>query len=349
MEIEKLGNDRILFRFHHVVDINRVLDDCPWHFDQSLLVLHAVQPRENPLQLPLNTAAFWVHLYGLPPDYQSLNVTKSIGDYIGRFLKHDDTQDSSSSLAYFRIRVCINVRLPLKCEKIIRIKGSDPVTCTFKYEKLPNFCFICGKLGHIDRYCEVLFQVPTDEIVRHWSDAIRAPHPNQRIMIGSPWLTRRGSKSFMGQPSHEQFGAPPATTGALVPFGQAVVASDSEAMDIQEERKHRREVSHSPATSATPPASASPTKKMHSGRQDPHQLGSGQPHFSGSPTTMIVLSWNCRGLGQPRAVQALGDLVTDHRSDVLFLFETLAYRQRLEEIKCALKFDSCVCGRCKRP
>jgi len=37
---------------------------------------------------------------------------------------------------------------------------------------------------------------------------------------------------------------------------------------------------------------------------------------------MIVLSWNCRGLGNLSAVRALKRLVKDEDPDILFLSET---------------------------
>ncbi|CAN0928459.1 hypothetical protein LINGRAHAP2_LOCUS36508 [Linum grandiflorum] len=56
---------------------------------------------------------------------------------------------------------------------------------------------------------------------------------------------------------------------------------------------------------------------------------------------MIVMSWNCRGLGQSRAVRVLGELVTAHRPDVLFLSETLVSSQKMEEVIISLGFDGC--------
>ena len=58
-----------------------------------------------------------------------------------------------------RIRVEIDAKPSLKKEKLIRLPSKDALTCDFQYEKLPNFCFIYGRLGYIDRYCEILFQV----------------------------------------------------------------------------------------------------------------------------------------------------------------------------------------------
>ncbi|CAN1822556.1 hypothetical protein LINPERHAP1_LOCUS30010 [Linum perenne] len=65
-----------------------------------------------------------------------------------------------------RLRVRLDVRQPLKREKKLREAGDIVITCKFWYERLPNFCYICGKIGHIDRYCEVNFHVPADKIVR---------------------------------------------------------------------------------------------------------------------------------------------------------------------------------------
>lgn len=56
---------------------------------------------------------------------------------------------------------------------------------------------------------------------------------------------------------------------------------------------------------------------------------------------MIVLSWNCRGLGNLRAVPSLRDLVRANKRDVLFLSETLVQATKIEELRVRLGFD---CG-----
>ncbi|XP_073025109.1 uncharacterized protein [Primulina eburnea] len=54
---------------------------------------------------------------------------------------------------------------------------------------------------------------------------------------------------------------------------------------------------------------------------------------------MIVLSWNCRGLGHPRAIPSVFELVRAHKPDAIFLFETLAQTNKVEQIRIKLKFD----------
>jgi hypothetical protein len=54
---------------------------------------------------------------------------------------------------------------------------------------------------------------------------------------------------------------------------------------------------------------------------------------------MILLSWNCRGLGNPRTVQDLCQLVKNKQPSLLFLMETISKRQKLERLRIRLGFE----------
>lgn len=56
---------------------------------------------------------------------------------------------------------------------------------------------------------------------------------------------------------------------------------------------------------------------------------------------MIVLSWNCRGLGQPATILFLCELVRVYRPDIIFLFEKLSFGVRLESLRVKFKFNCC--------
>ncbi|KAF5465302.1 hypothetical protein F2P56_015322 [Juglans regia] len=60
------------------------------------------------------------------------------------------------------------------------------------------------------------------------------------------------------------------------------------------------------------------------------------------PTTMICISWNCRGLGNPRTVNILNLLIKDKSPNMLFFMETKCSKNRIEELSKILHFDSCM-------
>lgn len=56
---------------------------------------------------------------------------------------------------------------------------------------------------------------------------------------------------------------------------------------------------------------------------------------------MNLLSWNCRGLGSPRTVRVLSDLIKVHKPDFLFLSETISFANKIEELRVKYNFAQC--------
>ncbi|CAN1840638.1 Uncharacterized protein At4g02000 [Linum perenne] len=262
----------MLIRFEHEVDLRRVMEVGPWSFDQNLLILRELKPGEKPKEVELYAVDFWVRVYRLPAGFFSKTVGVALGNFIGTFMEYDEKNSYSFDDPYMRIRVTVDIRKPLRREKRLRKANGESALCDFKYERLPNFCYICGKIGHIDRYCEILYRVPTDKIERLWSKDLRAPSMKKREMTNGRWLNRReeagagASNSILGgregAPSYSDelekipagirglvgnTGASRLTESAVVAYGRQAVTDEEKEMEIGEERKRRREdgtVSH---------------------------------------------------------------------------------------------------------
>ncbi|KAL0431436.1 UNVERIFIED_CONTAM: hypothetical protein Sradi_0769600 [Sesamum radiatum] len=89
----------------------------------------------------------------------SPDIANFIGKKISRFLGSDQTTGPESLGSFMRLRIGIDVTKPLPQVVKIRIVLGDEQIVTFTYEWLPNFCYLCGRNGHISNWCETRFQL----------------------------------------------------------------------------------------------------------------------------------------------------------------------------------------------
>ncbi|MCI57990.1 hypothetical protein A2U01_0079243, partial [Trifolium medium] len=62
-----------------------------------------------------------------------------------------------------RLRVRIDVRVPLKKDTKVQDRHGEWCTVRFKYERLGLFCFVCGIMGHAESRCEIRFAMENDD------------------------------------------------------------------------------------------------------------------------------------------------------------------------------------------
>lgn len=55
---------------------------------------------------------------------------------------------------------------------------------------------------------------------------------------------------------------------------------------------------------------------------------------------MSILCWNCRGLGHPKAVPSLKDLIRVYKPDIFFLIETLSHSNKIRDVCYLLGYDA---------
>lgn len=77
-----------------------------------------------------------------------------IADHLGEVLEVDVDRMLCGS-RHVRVQIKIDVFKPL-CRHIYILNGKkEQVKVELQYEKLPNFCYWCGLLGHTERECLV--------------------------------------------------------------------------------------------------------------------------------------------------------------------------------------------------
>lgn len=193
MEIYDLGGYRYSFVFYHVLDMKKVVEGGSWTFKQSLLVYRPLMENEDPHVQKLNEVDIWVQVYDVPKGCISESILKSIGNYVGVFIKSDPKNIDGVWKPFVCIRVTIDIDKPMRRRMKIKRDGGAWNWVNFKYERLSTFCFVCGMLGHSERECAIVYANPEKEFERASGAWLRAPNRNAANKnIGARWL-RNGS------------------------------------------------------------------------------------------------------------------------------------------------------------
>ncbi|CAN0915871.1 hypothetical protein LINGRAHAP2_LOCUS29365 [Linum grandiflorum] len=90
-----------------------------------------------------------------------------------------------------RVRVLLDVTMPLPIDKKVRQPGGEWLRGKYRYEKLPTFCFLCGRIGHIERHCAIYYRAVDPELLeRKWDASLRAEYRKPVVSGGAQWLVQ---------------------------------------------------------------------------------------------------------------------------------------------------------------
>ncbi|KAL0416513.1 UNVERIFIED_CONTAM: hypothetical protein Slati_3483200 [Sesamum latifolium] len=168
MEISFIENNRFLLKLFHAVDRDRVLASGPWAFEKNLIVLAPVSADDNPTEVDLSWCDFHVRIHGLPLG----KMTPEIASFIGAFAPSAE---------------------------IMNGVGDEHIV-TFTYERLPNYCYLCGRIGHILKWLSTELINVLSSRLRALFNLIRScfvpDSAHVSLCIAFLNLSRRGSAIF---------------------------------------------------------------------------------------------------------------------------------------------------------
>ncbi|KAL0426829.1 UNVERIFIED_CONTAM: hypothetical protein Slati_2857700 [Sesamum latifolium] len=121
MEFKLMEEDRFLLKFFHILDRNRVLEQCPWAYDKNLLVLAPIEAKDDPKWVDLSHCDFHIHVHGLPLGKMTKEMASFIGNKLGQFKDVDLDSKGDVWGTSIRIRVSIDITKPLKRALKIRM------------------------------------------------------------------------------------------------------------------------------------------------------------------------------------------------------------------------------------
>ncbi|XP_023892297.1 uncharacterized protein LOC112004301 [Quercus suber] len=153
-KIQKIGDHEILFSFDTKEEVDRILSSAPWSFDKHLVAMQRYD-HDSPLEdLKFERTNFWVQVHGLPLKYMTIAAAEKICGVVGEVITQSE-QKLYDGGNFIRVKVAVDINQPLCRGRLVSLNDEKQVWISFKYERLPNLCYWCGRLTHDDRDCEL--------------------------------------------------------------------------------------------------------------------------------------------------------------------------------------------------
>lgn len=190
VQIEEMGDNIFILKFGIDADKRNILAGLgaarAWHFNRALIVLVEPSGIGEVTKQAGTHASFWVQIHNVPIMCMNDKTIKEIGEEIEKVEEVGTNVVGECFGKFLRLRIQIDVTKPLI--KVLELKDEDVreeenveaedtenenvegedietqnrnkenakkkvIFMSVLYERLPDFCFVCGCIGHQYREC----------------------------------------------------------------------------------------------------------------------------------------------------------------------------------------------------
>ncbi|KAM1612308.1 hypothetical protein ACFX1Z_000989 [Malus domestica] len=98
----------------------------------------------------MSKVLFWIQIRGVPLYFISENNVRRLAAKIGEFVELEDT---AKARGFLRVKVAVNTSNPLTTGCWLPRTNEKESWIEFRYERLQDFCYKCGRIGHSNIEC----------------------------------------------------------------------------------------------------------------------------------------------------------------------------------------------------
>ncbi|KAK1551390.1 hypothetical protein Q3G72_034768 [Acer saccharum] len=201
VEIEPIIGNIFAFHFNNLDDKRRIMARGPWSFNDALIVMVEPEGKGDVQHMNFNKTEFWIQIHNAPLICMTEEIGRFLGSIVGEVVDFDTGDPGSNMTKYIRVRVILEIDKPLRrCLRVDVLGDGVESVMLVKYERLPEFCFRCGLLGHMTKDCpdKPLHSGEAKEEELLFGYWMRAAAPARRYGTGGRRWLNEGKGSFSG-------------------------------------------------------------------------------------------------------------------------------------------------------
>ncbi|TVU12837.1 hypothetical protein EJB05_46500, partial [Eragrostis curvula] len=146
--VRTLGLNRFVLEFDSKDLLDYVVNGGPWRHRLDAFIVVPYNGFTRPSEIVIESINLWVRVFDVPEPMMTTGFARFFGKQLGTVV-----QVGGAVRDFLRVRVSYPLAKPLKTELKTRIKDVGEMTFPLKYENVPFFCLICGRIGHDEREC----------------------------------------------------------------------------------------------------------------------------------------------------------------------------------------------------
>ena len=153
--IKEMSVNLYAISFTNKQSMEKALEKGPWSVMVNCLNLKKWDVKETIQEISFSKVSFWIQVHKLPLEMLTRSNAEKIGKILGDLEKIDDpTWLNGVGRSFLRMRIAVEIEKPLVAGFWVLREDKRRVWVEVKYEKVVDFCFVCGKMGHVMKNCE---------------------------------------------------------------------------------------------------------------------------------------------------------------------------------------------------
>uniref|UniRef100_A0A7N2L677 DUF4283 domain-containing protein n=1 Tax=Quercus lobata TaxID=97700 RepID=A0A7N2L677_QUELO len=149
-KVRRSSDHVLLFTFEKKEEVERIMSNAPWSFNKHLVVLQWYDKEVPFKDLEFDKISIWVQIHDVPLRFMNKTVAEKLSAVVGMVCQEIDEGEMDGG-SFLRMKVTIDINKPLCRGRLISLSHDEQSWVSFKYERLPNICYWCGCLNHVDR------------------------------------------------------------------------------------------------------------------------------------------------------------------------------------------------------